>query len=205
MDRAVEELHAAQAMLDVRTKELELLKAGSRPEEIAEAAARLKEAEEALALTRSGYRSEEIEQAKAARDAAQAALDAIRRRKEELTIRSPVPGVIEALELQPGDLVAASAPVLSILDERRLWVRAYVPENRLGITVGQKLWVTVDSFPRARFAAEVTFIARQAEFTPSNVQTPEERSKQVFRIKVTLQEGHDRLHPGMAADVWLTP
>jgi hypothetical protein len=49
----------------------------------------------------------------------------------------------------------------------------------------------------------VTFISRQAEFTPRNVQTPEERSKQVFRIKVTLLDGLDKLRPGMAADVWL--
>ena len=49
----------------------------------------------------------------------------------------------------------------------------------------------------------MTFLARQAEFTPSNIQTPEERSKQVFRIKVTLKEGWDVLRPGMSADVWL--
>ncbi len=49
---------------------------------------------------------------------------------------------------------------------------------------------------------EITFIAKQAEFTPRNVQTPEERSKQVFRIKVLLADTHDRLRPGMAADVW---
>ena len=64
--------------------------------------------------------------------------------------------------------------------------------------------VTLDASP-GRFEGEVTFIARQAEFTPSNVQTPEERSKQVFRVKVTLREGLDRLRPGMSADVWLQP
>ena len=71
------------------------------------------------------------------------------------------------------------------------------------LKLGQQVWVTVDSFPDKRFAAELTFISRQAEFTPSNVQTPEERVKQVFRIKATLEEGLDQLRPGMAADVWL--
>jgi hypothetical protein len=67
----------------------------------------------------------------------------------------------------------------------------------------QKVAISVDSFPGRHFAAHISFVARQAEFTPNNVQTPEERSKQVFRIKVTLDEGLDVLRPGMAADVWL--
>ena len=54
-----------------------------------------------------------------------------------------------------------------------------------------------------RFEGELTFISRQAEFTPSNVQTPEERVKQVFRIKVSLKEVPDQLRPGMTADIWL--
>jgi serine/threonine protein kinase len=61
----------------------------------------------------------------------------------------------------------------------------------------------VEGFPIDRFAAQLTFISRQAEFTPSNIQTPEERVKQVFRIKVTLKAGDEKLKPGMSADVWL--
>ena len=91
------------------------------------------------------------------------------------------------------------------MDGERLWVRAYVPENHLNIQMGHKVWVTVDSFPQRRFAGHVSFVSRQAEFTPGNVQTPEERSKQVFRIKVLLDEGTNVLRPGMAADVWLEP
>jgi multidrug resistance efflux pump len=93
---------------------------------------------------------------------------------------------------------------MSMLDTGGLWVRAYLPENR-HLELGQKVAVSVDAYPGESFGAEVTFISRQAEFTPSNVQTPEERSKQVFRIKVTLLEGLDRLRPGMAADVGLPP
>jgi multidrug resistance efflux pump len=110
---------------------------------------------------------------------------------------------VEALELRPGDLTAPGAPVLSLRDTSRMWVRAYVPENRLDIRLHQEMTVTVDSFPGQPFRGAVTFIAPEAEFTPANVQTPEERSKQVFRIKVTLREGLEQLRPGMAADVWL--
>lgn len=202
-DAAQEKLKSAQFNYQVRQKELELLELGTRAEAIAEAEAKLAEAKAAWELAKSGYRVEELRRAEAARDAAQADLEATGRQLDELAIRSPAGGVVEALELQAGDLVAARAPVMSILDGRRLWVRAYVPENQLDLRLGDKLPVTVDSYPGEQFMGELSFIARQAEFTPSNVQTPEERSKQVFRIKVELNEGLDRLRPGMAADVWL--
>jgi multidrug resistance efflux pump len=186
-----------------RSEQLKLLEAGTRSEEIAEAEAQLREAEQAAQLAESGYRPEEIAAAYAAMQSAEAALRAVREQLRELTITSPLDGVVEAVELQPGDLVGANAPVISLLDPQSLWVRAYVPEDRLNIERGRRVKVTVDSFPDQEFTGEVAFIAREAEFTPSNVQTPEERSKQVFRIKVTIHEGADKLRPGMAADVWL--
>jgi HlyD family secretion protein len=185
-------------------EELNLLEAGTREETVRSARAKVEEARLAWELAKKGFRDEEIAQAQAARDAAAAAVDAIGQRIDELTIRSPVDGVVEALDLQRGDLAPAAGPVMSLMDVSHMWVRAYVPENRLDLELGQAMRVTVDSFPGEEFAAELTFISRQAEFTPSNVQTPEERVKQVFRIKVELREGLDRLRPGMAADVWLT-
>jgi multidrug resistance efflux pump len=203
LDEATEKLHAARAMVIVRQQELSLLEAGSRQEDIEQANAALEEARQALALIAGGYRPEEIAAAEAGRDAARAALAAIHRRKQELQIVAPVDGTVEALDLQPGDLTLPGAPVVAIVDSSRLWVRAYLPETRLDVKLGQPLWVTVDSYPEQRFAGEVTFLARQAEFTPSNIQTLEERAKQVFRIKVTLKEGRALLRPGMSADVWL--
>ena len=203
-DATMERLDGASAQLVVRKQELELLTAGTREEEKREAKARLEEAEQAWRLASKGYRSEEIDRSKAARDAAHAALEVIREQKKELVIHCPTDGVIEALDLQKGDLVPAGAPVLSIMDIGHLWVRAYVPENQVGLQVGQQLTVTVDSLPDERLQGEITFISREAEFTPNNVQTLEERSKQVFRIKVDLPQGIDRVRAGMTADVWLT-
>lgn len=205
-DEISEEVEKAQATVIVQKEELDLLLAGTRVEEKREAAARVTEAKNAWQLAEKGFRVEEIDQAKAARDAAQAALDVLRQQKKELTVTSPVDGIIEALDLQKGDLAPAGAPVLSVMDHQRLWVRAFVPQNRVGLRVGQKLWITVDSMGDERIQGEITFIARQAEFTPSNVQTPEERSKQVFRIKVALPgETSDLVRPGMTANVWLSP
>lgn len=205
LDRVIETLQAAQARVDVSQQELDLLLEGTREEEIAEARAQLEQARQTWQLAEAGFREEEIRAAQAARDAAQAALDALQLRIDELNVTAPIVGVVQAVELNPGDLVPANAPVLSILDASHLWIRAYVPEDRLDLQLGQRLPVTVDSFPGETFPSEVVFISQQAEFTPSNVQTQDERVKQVFRIKLNLLEGLDRLRPGMAADVHLKP
>ncbi|MCB9916713.1 MAG: HlyD family efflux transporter periplasmic adaptor subunit [Planctomycetes bacterium] len=116
---------------------------------------------------------------------------------------APVAGVVQAVRLRPGDLVAPDAPVLTLLDPARLWVRAYVPQGALRLEVGAAVDVRVDAWPARRFRGRIGFLADQAEFTPRNVQTPEERVDQVFRIKVYLEDGLDVLHPGMSADVVL--
>lgn len=203
LDAARERYEASLANVAVRQQELALLEAGTREEELREAIARAKEAEQALLLMQNGNRAEEIERTKASRDAAQAALDAIRKQKEELQIKCPTDGTVEALDLQPGDMIAPGAPVLSILDRENLWVRTYLPQNRVGMNVGQTLPLRVDSFPNEIFEGTIAFIARQSEFTPSNVQTPEERSQQVFRTKITIHDDQNRLRPGMTVDVWL--
>lgn len=203
LERATQELNSARASAEAARQRLELLRAGTRAEAILQAKAQVEEAEQAWKLRQAGYRPQEVAQAEAARQAAEADLNRLGKQIQELTVTAPVDGVIEAVDLRPGDMVAPQAPVLSIVDVSALWVRAYVPENRLDLQVGREIQVTTDSHPGERFKARITFVARQAEFTPGNVQTPEERSKQVFRIKATLVEGLDRLRPGMSADVWL--
>lgn len=209
-DAAREKHSAATAMVQVRKEELALLQAGTREEELREAKARVDEAEQAWKLAERGYRVEDVDQAEAARDAAQANLDVVRRQKQELSIECPVDGAIEALDLQKGDLTPAGGPVLSVIDDHELWVRAYVPLNRVGLKIGDVLRVAVDGLPGESLRGEVAFIARQAEFTPSNAQTPDERAKQVFRIKVVIKSDSESprptsLRPGMTADVWLDP
>jgi len=198
--KAVAEANAAQAR-----EELALLRAGSRVENIAAARARLAEAAQTLALLEAGTRAEEITEAEALVASAQASVAAIEQQIAELIVRAPLDSDVEAVDLRPGDLIAPNAPVIALADPSELWVRAYLPENRLDVQVGRKVTVGVDAFPGRRFAAHVSFVSRSAEFTPSNVQTPEERIKQVFRIKVVLDEGRDVLRAGMAADVFLEP
>ena len=203
LDRSQEELRIAESTKEVRDQELRLLEQGNRAEEIAAAQAELAEAQEAWRLTYNGSRREDIERAAATLAAAQAALGAVQVQRDELEIKAPVAGAVEAIDLQPGDLVAPNAPVLSLLDRRKLWVRAYFPENRVALKVGQQLKIQVDSHPGQDFSGVVTYLARQAEFTPSNVQTPDERAQQVFRVKVHLTGPTEELRPGMAATLQL--
>lgn len=202
LDNALRAFKTAEAKVAEASHKLALLVEGTRKEEIAAARAALARADHALKLVEQGYRREDIDRAKAEAASARSRVDAINIQLSELTVLSPCDCVVEAVDLQPGDLVAANAPTIALLDTSNLWVRAYVPESRLGdVVLGAEVPIGVDSFPGQRFKSRITFIAREAEFTPRNVQTPEERSKQVFRIKATLQEGQDRLRVGMAADV----
>jgi HlyD family secretion protein len=202
-DEATERLEVATAVVGVTRDGLDLLKAGARSQEIEIARAKVDDALAAWELAQKGFRKEEIEQVTAARDAASGALAAIRIQQEELTITAPSDGTIDSLDLQPGDLVGPNAPVMTMLSNERRWVRTYVPQRFLQLAVGQQLKLTFDSFPDESFVGEVTFISRQAEFTPSNVQTPDDRARQVYRIRVTLDDKSNRLRPGMTANVWL--
>ncbi len=204
-DSADQKWKSAVALVDVRKSELKILKDGARKQEIEIAKANVEDLRLAWELAKKGFRTEDIEQAQAARDSAAASLEAIRSQKRELVLYAPADGIIDSLDLQPGDLVGPNAPVMTMLSTKNLKVRAYVPQRFLQLKVGQELRITVDSFPGEDFQGEVTFISNQAEFTPSNVQTPDDRAKQVYRIRVTLNGDTDKLRPGMTTNVWLDP
>ncbi len=203
LDRAIESFRVATAEVSIRSNELAILEAGSRSEDIERATAQAEEARLAWEIAKQGSRQEDINAAIAAKDAAHASLQAIRRQQDELTITSPSDGTIDALEIQRGDLIAPNAPVLALLSTKQLWIRAYVPQRYLLLQVGDRLPVTVDSLPGQSFFAEVTYISRRGEFTPSNVQTSDERAKQVYRIRLAVDDADSQLRPGMTADVWL--
>lgn len=202
LEEALRLLRSAQGRTAAAQQSLALLEEGSRKEDIAAGRAALAKADSALNLLTEGYRAEDIAQAEAQMQAASSRVAAIEVQMKELVVSSPCHCVVEAVDLQPGDLISPNAPTIALLDQSRLWVRAYIPESRLGqVSLGQDVPVAVDSFPGERFPAKVTFLSREAEFTPKNIQTPEERSKQVFRIKATLQKDISRLRVGMAADL----
>jgi HlyD family secretion protein len=162
----------------------------------------LAEADAKRRQLQSGFRKEEIAQAKSEAEAARARVDLIRTQLDETVIKAPVDALVETLDLEPGDLVAAGKPVATLLRTGSLWVRAYLPEARLGfIQPGLKVRVRVDSFPNRDFAGVVRRIHRQGEFTPRNAQTYEERVLQVFQTEIVIDDPENVLRPGMNADV----
>jgi len=121
----------------------------------------------------------------------------------EMKIVAPTNCVLEVLSVKVGDVLAPNQAVATLLLTNHLWVRVFVPEPWLGhIQVGDTAKVRVDSFPGKDFAGVVEQIQRSAEFTPRNVQTVGERVKQVFGVKVRLDQREGHLRAGMATDVF---
>jgi HlyD family secretion protein len=135
-------------------------------------------------------------------DQAQAALRTAEIRLSDMTAYAPVSGVVLSRNAEPGETVAAGVSVYSLGDLDDPWVKVYVNETKLGLVkLGLKAQVSVDTFPGKIYEGRVTYIASEAEFTPKNVQTQEERVKLVFGVKVGVMNVNDELKPGMPADI----
>jgi len=176
---------------------------GQRPYDAAATQART--AAETLHELERGNRPEDIAVAAATLEGEERQLAYLERQRTETVVRAPAAGVIESMDLRPGDLVGANQPVAKMLEPSQLWVRVYVPEPQLGrVSVGQKAGITVDTFPKRVFPGKVVEIRTQGEYTPRNVQTLDQRMDQVFGVKVAIDPAPE-LKPGMAAAVRLAP
>jgi HlyD family secretion protein len=121
---------------------------------------------------------------------------------KDSVLYAPLNGVVMRKNSEEGETVGAGTVVFTIGDLENPWVKVYVKEDRLGaVKLGQKAEVTVDSFPGKSYEGVVTSISSEAEFTPKNVQTREERVKLVFGVKVSVKNVNAELKPGMPADV----
>jgi HlyD family secretion protein len=165
------------------------------------ARAGVRQARETLALARKGPRRERIDQGRARLHEAKAALAIARENLSYAILTSPLPGMVMAKHVEPGEQVAAGTPIVTIGDLAHTWVRAYIGESELGrVKLGQKARVSIDSYPGKQFPATVSFIASEAEFTPKSVQTATERVKLVYRVKITIPNPAGTFKPGMPAD-----
>lgn len=168
------------------------------------AEARTVEAAERLSLLRAGPRTETIQQARARTEQARALVALAETRLANTRLVSPLSGRVLSHNIEPGEFVSAGTPVVTVADLSRVWVRAYVNQTDLGqVKLGQKVAVRTDTFPDRDYEGTVAFIASEAEFTPKTVQTPKERVKLVFRIKVDVANPNDELKSGMPADVFV--
>lgn len=121
----------------------------------------------------------------------------------EMQVKAPTDSTLEVLSVKVGDVLAGNREVATLILPQNLWVRVFVPEPWLGLMkVGERVRIRVDSFPGKDFEGTVEQINRHAEFTPRNVQTVEDRIRQVFGVKIRLENKEDKLRAGMAADVF---
>ncbi len=152
-----------------------------------------------------GTRVEDIAEARARADGESGRLAYLERQREETVVKSPVDGVLQSFDLRPGDLVQPNQPVATILEADQLWIRVYVPEPKLGLVrVGQPAAVQVDTFPGREFPGKVIEIRDHGEYIPRNIQTLDERTDQVFGVKIGIDPTPE-IKPGMAAMVRILP
>jgi HlyD family secretion protein len=119
----------------------------------------------------------------------------------ERQIIAPVGGTIVSRPVEVGDVVSPGSPVFQMIDMNRLYVKVYIPEPDVArLRLGDPADVFVDAFPRRSFAARISKISDQAEFTPKNVETAEERLKLVFGVELALAATDGLLKPGMPVD-----
>jgi HlyD family secretion protein len=164
-----------------------------------EAATRAASLREVLREREAGSRPAELSEAMAAVEREEGRLAYLLRQRDEAVVRAMSDGVVQSIDLRPGDLLAANQPVATLLEPDQLWVRVYVPEPKLGfVRVGQRALVYVDSHPDRGFPGEVVEISPRAEYTPRNLQTLDQRNDQVFGVKVAIRQAPE-LKPGMAA------
>jgi len=175
----------------------------------AEAQSRLAEAQvdgaqAALDELEAGPTEEQVAVAEAQVRQAEAAVRLVDAQIAQLTLIGPMEGIVTSRSAQTGETATAGRPLLTIANLDQVTLVIYIPETRVGhVRLGQEVEVQVDSFPGRVFVGQVTNIAGEAEFTPRNVQTQEERVNLVFAVKVRIPNPDYALKPGMPADAIL--
>jgi HlyD family secretion protein len=149
--------------------------------------------------------------AKTAADAAQANVEALKATLELADTRlgfaelvSSIDGFVIIKSAEAGEVVQSGAPVFTVADLKNIWLTAYINEIDLGrVKPNQAVDVKTDTYPDKVYRGRISFISQEAEFTPKQIQTTEERVKLVYRIKVMIDNTGLELKPGMPADGYI--
>jgi HlyD family secretion protein len=211
---ATAELQSAEADLR-RFEALLVANAGSRKQRddaltrrevatarVAAARDRARAAVEALARVRSGARREEIAGARARLAVVDAQIASLRKSVSDAVLTSPVAGIVTTTLVDAGEVIAPRTPVVVVTDLDHAWANVYVDEPVVPrLRIGQTVVLVTDA--GQRLDGTLTFISPKAEFTPRNVQTADERSRLVYRIKVSADNRDGILKPGMPVEAEL--
>jgi RND family efflux transporter MFP subunit len=200
---AAAQINTAQHDVEAQSAQLEFLKAEAQRQQdlLKRNAVAASDTERAVSAAKAQEKN--IAAARARVEQAKAQLADMDAQIQEMKIVAPTESILEVLSVKVGDVLPANREVATLILPQRLWVRVYVPEPWLGlIKLNDTVRVRVDSFPGRDFSGVVEQINRKAEFTPRNVQTVEDRIKQVFGVKIRLENKEDTLRAGMSADIY---
>jgi membrane fusion protein YbhG len=196
---------ATQAVRQAEER-LSLMKEGPRQEDIAGARAEVAKAQASLRTAEANRlelqrKEQELNQRKAEIERSQAQVGMTETQLDDTRVESPIDGVVLVKSAEPGEILAAGTTVVTIGDLLHPWLRAYINQTDLGrVKIGQKVKLTTDSFPGKIYWGRISFISSEAEFTPKQIQTKEERVKLVYRIKVDVDNANQELKNNMPVD-----
>ena len=180
---------------------LRLMQEGSRKEDVEAAEGRLLQSQAQLEALRNGNTREQVAQRKAAALAASATSKSLEDRSRDRILRAPRSGVVERIPVSLGDLVSSGTTLVRLTNPDDIWLRVYVPEDHLAqASVRASAELRIDGVADL-LQAHVESISSQAEFKPANLQSPEERAKQVYGVKLRLDKPDPRVKAGMFANV----
>ena len=205
-DQARSKFDAANAVLAQAQERAALVKEGPRKEEIAGGRAQVVRAQAGVRTAQANRidlrrKQEQLVELRAEIDRARAQVGITQAQINDTIIASPIDGVVLVKSAEPGEVIAAGTTIVRIGDIDHPWLRAYVGETDLGrVKLGAKVNLTTDSYPGKVYAGTVSFIASEAEFTPKQIQTKEERVKLVYRIKVDVDNANHELKNNMPVD-----
>jgi HlyD family secretion protein len=169
-------------------------------ERVTSAESRVKTAEEVLSKLRAGARPEEVDAARARVATVAAQITSLEKGITDATLQSPVGGLVTEKLVEVGEIIAPRVPALIVVDLDHAWADVFVPEPTVPqIKIGQGATVFTDA-GGAGIAGTISYISPKAEFTPRNVQTAEERSKQVYRVRISVDNKDGVLKQGMPVE-----
>lgn len=197
---------ATQASLQQAEERYSLVLEGPRKEDIEAARAQVEQASASIKLSEAARlelkrREEELVTRKAQIEQAQAQLAIVESQISDGTVLSPINGVVLVKSAEVGEILAAGTTVATLGDLDKPWLRGYIKEQDLGrVKLGTKAKISTDSYPGKAYWGRVSYISSEAEFTPKQIQTPEERVKLVYRIKIEIENPAHELKLNMPAD-----
>jgi HlyD family secretion protein len=168
--------------------------------QLARAKADREAAEQRLLSLRAGARRDELKAARARADSAEAALALVDTRLGKYVVKAPVAGAILDTHAEPGEVLGAGAPVVTLGETQRPYVDLFVPEASVGgIRPGSRASVRIDAEQGRSFDGAVEDVGQRTEFTPRFLYSPKERPNLVVRVRVALRDPDERLRAGVPA------